>query len=79
MEGIAVSEARMCPFLVVALMKGIQQVPVVSGKGVPPELACCRENCQWWQGGKCAMAAIAERLDKVSTYLGHLQAEADSA
>jgi hypothetical protein len=69
----------MCPFLAVALMKGIPQVPVVSDEGVPPEVACCREKCQWWQGGKCAMAAIAERLQKVDAYLGHLHAEGDTA
>ena len=56
---------RMCPFLVVALGKGIQQVPVVSQEGVPPELACCREDCMWYAGGKCAMQALAERLTQI--------------
>ena len=70
---------RMCPFLVVALGKGIQQVPVIPQEGVPPELACCREDCMWYAGGKCAMQALAERLTQVFEPSAALPADVDTA
>jgi hypothetical protein len=58
---------RMCPFLAVALGRGVTQMPVDADGKVRPEIVCCRDNCQWWHGGKCAMQAIMDRLDQ----LGH--------
>ena len=71
--------AKMCPFLAIAFARGIQQVPVVGDGKVNPEITCCRENCMWWQGGRCAMQAIVERLDQVGEYLGGLHREMDIA
>ena len=72
-------EAKMCPFLVLALIKGVPQVPVISDGKVPPEVQCCRENCQWWEGGKCAMQSIAARMTQIGDHLAGTQAEVDTA
>ena len=69
----------MCPFLVVAFWKGVGQVPVVGDGKVRPEVTCCREDCQWWQGGRCAMQSIAERLDKLGDQLSRLYGESGTA
>jgi len=69
----------MCPFLAMALLKGVPQVPVISDGKVPPGITCCREDCQWWHGGKCAMQSITDRLDQFAKYLGRPEPDAETA
>ena len=73
------AEAKFCPFLLTALMKGIPQVPVVDGDDRPLEQVCCRKDCQWFTGGKCAMQSIAERMEQVGQYLDTMQRDVDMA
>jgi hypothetical protein len=79
MEGTTMEEAKMCPFLALAFFRGVQQVPVIAKENMPLEITCCRENCQWWQGGKCAMQSIAARMDQVGKYLSHMQGDIEMA
>lgn len=54
---------RVCPLLNAGV--------AMAGKAVLAQTPAnrCREDCQWYMGGKCAVEVIAEKLGSISTMM----------